>query len=1040
MSRTEASNTFTDGLVSDLNPINTPNTVLTDCLNGTIITYDGNEFILQNDKGNYPLKDCKLKENYIPVGIKEHGDILYIVSYNPLDEHVEIGSYPSPLNVKDSANSAELGLNIDSIGSKILSKNTPTIDYSDIINSMEELQFFYGGIPEENKLNPGDKYKLEVETDSSKCKYEDLEYYVVDENRKTYNITDQITINSDYKYIEWNIPGWIGIKPRFANIDDLKINVRKLIIPTYSSKLTISLNFQILASDPIFAKYLESGSSDLYIRLKVKALNNNIESNLLDTEVIDINIKKYIKYNNDTFIYRVDWSPSTTFDVTETSILNIEATPILKVNINSRNIDVLYDSCRKTLSINLNKRGDPAQLRVGDNSWWYRTDSEDKLLTLKFDTVGLDNASVLSEDVYLSYSIYRVNNNSLTLVEGNSGNKYQNILLEDWNLLGETIIEFPLMEFTQNNYTNYPNRLYQEDVYIFEFKFWEDTNCTTAIQGSSVFKKMVVATKLMNDFGDTCYDKIAFNRWIDKLEDSIENKNFTINSAEFSTNFTSPQVTYSEGYNRWITANSQLPSEYNTFKSITDMNGIKTFKVTASTKNNLNFNFSYNVITLTGPLWIDLLENSKLYYDITGDISFSGEITPNKFTGFEISEISKSINASISKAEDYLLTGTVERNLWNYKIEPLKTNIPFNSSTNTIGTSVDFDLKGTAYKDDGKYDNGARAQLFFNYKSVYWPSTYSDLYKITTAYPKEPSYIKVETRGSIPKVKNTLWNTNKLDSVYITFKIHCASLKDSGGEYFRFGVKNADYEVIESYSDLTQSNNDDLAESINFAVFNVNNSLLFAKVADLTKFITWASKVEHIISDPKTARKGTFYYASSQSTSDIENSEVGLEGRIESTSFNFRGYNLLSSERESIGDGISNNFKLAADVTSSYNSLSPIKMEKVTSEVLIPIEIKNSLASKLSEISSSISSRNSIVRAQEQAVGSNPIYNKYDEYSDYFVYSSEATNRNTVLLEALNKNKLIGSGRNLVATVKGNEGGSARVFGVIFGQDLGDCF
>ena len=101
MSRKETVNTFTDGLISDLNPINTPNTVLTDCLNGTLITYDGNEYTLQNDKGNFPLKDCKLQENYIPVGVKEYGDILYIVSYNPITKHVQIGSYPSPETIFD---------------------------------------------------------------------------------------------------------------------------------------------------------------------------------------------------------------------------------------------------------------------------------------------------------------------------------------------------------------------------------------------------------------------------------------------------------------------------------------------------------------------------------------------------------------------------------------------------------------------------------------------------------------------------------------------------------------------------------------------------------------------------------------------------------------------------------------------------------------------------------------------------------------------------------------------------------------------------
>ena len=112
--RKESSNQFTEGLVCDLNPINTPNTVLTDALNATIITYDGNEFSLQNDRGNYPLENCRLKPNYIPVGLKEHGDILYIVSYNPLNDHVEIGSYPSPMEV-ESSNENDTTLELKSI-------------------------------------------------------------------------------------------------------------------------------------------------------------------------------------------------------------------------------------------------------------------------------------------------------------------------------------------------------------------------------------------------------------------------------------------------------------------------------------------------------------------------------------------------------------------------------------------------------------------------------------------------------------------------------------------------------------------------------------------------------------------------------------------------------------------------------------------------------------------------------------------------------------------------------------------------------------
>lgn len=94
--RKEAVNTFSEGLVMDLNPLTTPSTVMTSCLNGTIITYNGNEFILQNDMGNGRVETAYLPAGYVPIGIKEHGGIIYVASYNPLTNKGQIGSFPSP--------------------------------------------------------------------------------------------------------------------------------------------------------------------------------------------------------------------------------------------------------------------------------------------------------------------------------------------------------------------------------------------------------------------------------------------------------------------------------------------------------------------------------------------------------------------------------------------------------------------------------------------------------------------------------------------------------------------------------------------------------------------------------------------------------------------------------------------------------------------------------------------------------------------------------------------------------------------------------
>ncbi|MBO7080380.1 MAG: hypothetical protein J6W64_11410 [Bacilli bacterium] len=83
-------NEFKDGLNLDLHPIVTPNTVLTDNLNGTFITYNGNELCLQNDRGNTEI--CSLTDGFIPIGAKEHNGIIYIVSVK--DDITEIGTYP----------------------------------------------------------------------------------------------------------------------------------------------------------------------------------------------------------------------------------------------------------------------------------------------------------------------------------------------------------------------------------------------------------------------------------------------------------------------------------------------------------------------------------------------------------------------------------------------------------------------------------------------------------------------------------------------------------------------------------------------------------------------------------------------------------------------------------------------------------------------------------------------------------------------------------------------------------------------------------
>lgn len=110
MNNKKQQNTFISGMMLDSHPSTASDTMLTNCLNGTLITYGDNQYVLQNDLGNGKIYSDKQKqipaklphelffnkdsedlttatyslcENlYRPVGIKEHNGILYIVSQN----------------------------------------------------------------------------------------------------------------------------------------------------------------------------------------------------------------------------------------------------------------------------------------------------------------------------------------------------------------------------------------------------------------------------------------------------------------------------------------------------------------------------------------------------------------------------------------------------------------------------------------------------------------------------------------------------------------------------------------------------------------------------------------------------------------------------------------------------------------------------------------------------------------------------------------------------------------------------------------------
>lgn len=154
----KATNRWTKGLVMDFSPENTSNELLTNALNATLLTFNGNELSLQNDMGNARVETAFLPEGYIPVGTCEYGGIIYIVSYNPLEDKSQIGCFPSP---ERNISRDELGES-NSEGIQFKDFQDVTTDESPNGNIVNTTKYV---LLRNSNLNPGDKFIITANPD-----------------------------------------------------------------------------------------------------------------------------------------------------------------------------------------------------------------------------------------------------------------------------------------------------------------------------------------------------------------------------------------------------------------------------------------------------------------------------------------------------------------------------------------------------------------------------------------------------------------------------------------------------------------------------------------------------------------------------------------------------------------------------------------------------------------------------------------------------------------------------------------------------------
>lgn len=233
--RKMAANTFNKGLQMDVNPMNTPNDVMTSCLNGTLLTYNGNEFMLQTDMGNGRVETAYLPEGYIPLGIVEFGGIIYVASYNPFIDKSQIGSFPSP----------ERNISTEELNKNVVSISNADFGFNDKNNGASV--FYVQKNLYEEKLTPGDKFIVYTKLESITGNEGKLFDFPIGQPNFENGATKCVelyfaTITNEGKIV------------RLANLKEYKINGtdKKYIIPeiSYNGDSPILDSYRSIVSSP----------------------------------------------------------------------------------------------------------------------------------------------------------------------------------------------------------------------------------------------------------------------------------------------------------------------------------------------------------------------------------------------------------------------------------------------------------------------------------------------------------------------------------------------------------------------------------------------------------------------------------------------------------------------------------------------------------------------------------------------------------------------------------------------------------------------
>lgn len=479
----------------DLHPLTTPDNILTDCVNGTILTQNGNEYILQNDSGNIKLKSSELSPGYLPIGMKEYNGILYIVSYNPLEDKSEIGSYPSTISISNEEDPIKYKIKVNYPNSQ--QKTIKRTDFEKI-NPLTE----FGNIP--FLVEKNDRIaisSLEVDTLS---KFFIPEFFIIN----TKDILIPLSIKKEISkndYVIVSEKGKLAYKLKTLPITDFKLKDFSYALLSSSKSKQLSLpetnihtNLNTIHFEFVYSANIKNikqwniTKDNFYAELQLKLSDDSI----ITTQNIKFDIKEDVLIG----------SVSLTADIPDDGIVKTVCVPkyiddsyIIEYDdvLSENKLQLEFDSTEEISALN-----------------YYKYKINESNLNVAFDVLTKDEE--IKKTISGKYTLYtglvKAGNVSLIPIVTNN--------LSESTLIG------------MNNITIDSNFYEKDRVYVFsiELLYFKKSSGRTQedIPITKKFYKFLITSKFFNNRTEQDYSKIPFSVW---AGENLTNKTPVINST-----------------------------------------------------------------------------------------------------------------------------------------------------------------------------------------------------------------------------------------------------------------------------------------------------------------------------------------------------------------------------------------------------------------------------------------------------------------------------------------------------------------------------